>query len=310
MASSDRASISDSHTLPVNNNNTSANVSHQGTWREHDFHAPSRPMSAHSVDLDDYFVGPRDVNRHSKWPFFLRLHGSVLPKMIIPLGFIAAWSTAITCIYMFLNKLAVNQVLLTVLGFVVGLALSFRSSTAYERYNDGRKYWSQLMLTSRNMARLIWVHVDERHEESEELGKSDLLAKLTAINLINAFAVSLKHRLRFEPATEYPDMEPLIAHLTTMASSADQAKLRKRTPNTWKACVFPLPHSHISTGRRWDNCLSAGGVASTLQPCISRFMRPFPFELGFSMRTSGSIDSVACTRAVVLHVCLLRRLLT
>lgn len=29
--------------------------------------------------------------------------------------------------------------LLTVLGFVVALALSFRSSTAYERYSEGRK---------------------------------------------------------------------------------------------------------------------------------------------------------------------------
>ena len=28
----------------------------------------------------------------------------------------------------------INNILLTVLGFVVGLALSFRSSTAYERY--------------------------------------------------------------------------------------------------------------------------------------------------------------------------------
>lgn len=81
------------------------------------------------------------------------------------------------------------------LGFVVGLGLSFRSSTAYERYNEGWKFWAQLTLTSQNLARLIGVHANEREGE---LGKQDLLAKLTAINLIVAFAVALKHKLRFE----------------------------------------------------------------------------------------------------------------
>ena len=39
-----------------------------------------------------------------------------------------------------LKMLADVCVLLTVLGFVVALALSFRSSTAYERYSEGRKF--------------------------------------------------------------------------------------------------------------------------------------------------------------------------
>jgi len=65
--------------------------------------------------------------------------------------------------------------LLTVLGFLVGIALSFRNSTAYERYNDGRRYWSSLTLTSQNLARLIWVHAKEREGE---VGKQDLLAKM------------------------------------------------------------------------------------------------------------------------------------
>ena len=61
------------------------------------------------------------------------------------------------------------------LGFVVGLGLSFRSSTAYERYAEGRRYWAQLILTSQNLGRVFWVHSKER--EGEE-GKKDLLAKL------------------------------------------------------------------------------------------------------------------------------------
>jgi putative membrane protein len=126
----------------------------------------------------------------------------------------------------------VNSVLLTVLGFVVGLALSFRSTTAYERYSDGRKSWATLSVQSRNLARYIWVHIDER----PEFAKDDLLAKVTAINMILAFAVSLKHKLRFEPYAHYPDIASLIGHLDTFAKSAHKEENlveRKRSP--WKA---------------------------------------------------------------------------
>lgn len=82
----------------------------------------------------------------------------------------------------FFSRLAVaiDSILLTVLGFVVGLGLSFRSSTAYERYNEGRRYWAQLVLTSQNLGRVFWVHTKER--EGEE-GKKDLLAKLCVLLL-------------------------------------------------------------------------------------------------------------------------------
>ncbi|CAN9387168.1 unnamed protein product [Alternaria alternata] len=178
-------------------------------------------------DFDDYFVGPRDLDHHSKWPVFLRVHGSVTPEMVLPLLFVAGWATMITLISKFVHDLSVNQLLLTVLGFVVGLALSFRSSTAYERYNDGRKYWAQLAFQSQNLARLIWIHVDERHEKDAELGKQDLLAKINCLNLIAAYAVALKHKLRFEPGVHYDDLKHLVGHLDTFARDADQPEANK-----------------------------------------------------------------------------------
>ncbi len=65
--------------------------------------------------------------------------------------------------------------MLTVTGFVVGLGLSFRSSTAYERYADGRRYWSQLMLACQSLGRVFWVHALER---DGDLREGDILAKL------------------------------------------------------------------------------------------------------------------------------------
>ena len=92
-----------------------------------------------------------------------------------------------------------NPLLLTVLGFVVALALSFRSSTAYERYSEGRKYWATLIQYSRMLAHHIWVHVQERPGYEKE----DLLDKVTGINLILAFAQATKHRLRYEIEYDY-----------------------------------------------------------------------------------------------------------
>ncbi|EMD00405.1 hypothetical protein BAUCODRAFT_163391 [Baudoinia panamericana UAMH 10762] len=200
--------------------------------------------------LEEYFHSPRDLQKHSKWPYFLRLHGSVLPKMIVPLLFVAAWATAITCISQLVHNISINPVLVTIMGFVVGLALSFRSTTAYERYMEGRKYWAQLLLASRNIARLVWVHVIERHAESAELGKEDLLGKLAALNLLNAFAISLMHRLRFEPSVEYPDLAPLVANLKTLAAEADQAALRVEQVPLWKSLGLYLGMSFAEDNPR------------------------------------------------------------
>ncbi|KAI9049780.1 hypothetical protein LZ554_005931 [Drepanopeziza brunnea f. sp. 'monogermtubi'] len=208
----------------------------------------SKMMDFHtSVDLGDYFVGPRNMDSHSKLPYFMRLHGSVTPRMILPLALVAGWSTAITCISKFVYPLMVNSVLLTVLGFVVGLALSFRSTTAYERYTEGRKAWATLAVHARHLARSIWVHIDERPEQAKE----DLLSKVTAINLILAFAVSLKHKLRFEPYVHYPDIHSLVSHLDTFALAAHKPENtveEKHSP--WKAVGIYLGISFAESNPR------------------------------------------------------------
>lgn len=208
------------------------------TWQNSPMPGPKRPGAPRhksSIRTQDSFTQPRDIERHSKLPYFLRMHGSITPRMIVPLVFIGAWATLITCISKFVHPLVVSDLLLTVLGFVVGLGISFRTSSAYERYVDGRKYWAQLSQTSRDLARHIWIHVKERHDLNPEQGKADLLGKVTALNLILAFAVALKHRLRFEPYAQYEDLQPLVSHLSTFAGEAfDSETSEPPRKNSWK----------------------------------------------------------------------------
>ncbi|KYK56512.1 hypothetical protein DCS_03512 [Drechmeria coniospora] len=170
-----------------------------------------------SLELDDYFTGPRDISRHSKWPIFLQMHGSILPKLILPLFFISAWATLITVLHQKVHDVGFNSVLLTILGFVVGLSLSFRQSTAYERYTEGRKYWSALVQASQVLGRIFWIHAVDRPDQD---AREQMLKKISSMNLVVAFALALKHSLRFEPYTAYPDLGHLIGHLDTFAKAA------------------------------------------------------------------------------------------
>lgn len=59
------------------------------------------------------------------------------------------------------------------------------------------------------------------------IGKNDLLGKISCLNLIAAYAVALKHKLRFEPGMHYDDLQYIIGHLDTYAKAAEQP-VRKR----------------------------------------------------------------------------------
>ncbi|ROT37792.1 UPF0187-domain-containing protein [Sodiomyces alkalinus F11] len=173
-----------------------------------------------TMELGDYFTGPRDIQKHSKWPLFLQIHGSILPKVVLPLTILSLWAAAVTTVSELVHELGVRSILLTVLGFVVALGLSFRSSTAYERYSEGRRYWAQLILATQTLARVIWVHTKDHPDLPR---KQSTLRRISCLNLLLAFAVALKHKLRFEPYTAYDDLQHLVAHLDTLARAATEA---------------------------------------------------------------------------------------
>lgn len=57
----------------------------------------------------------------------------------------------------------------------------------------------------------------------------------TVLNLLVAFSVALKHKLRFEPYTHYDDLHDLINHLDTFAKDATEGDVFKpKQPNWFK----------------------------------------------------------------------------
>lgn len=56
------------------------------------------------------------------------------------------------------------------------------------------------------------------------------------MNLILAFAVALKHKLRFEPDIAYEDLAGLVGHMDTFARDAHDRNVMNPPPKTlWKA---------------------------------------------------------------------------
>ncbi|WP_445633838.1 bestrophin family protein [Nostoc sp. DSM 114161] len=125
----------------------------------------------------------------------LQLKGSVVKAIYKNV----LWSGIFGCFVSILHHLdkPVSQPILgsVIPSIVLGLLLVFRTNTAYERFWEGRKCWGSIVNNVRNLARQIWVSVDE-------ISPDDKDNKIAALNLLVAFAVATKRHLRGEPVND------------------------------------------------------------------------------------------------------------
>ncbi|KAI6157219.1 Bestrophin, RFP-TM, chloride channel-domain-containing protein, partial [Pisolithus tinctorius] len=133
--------------------------------------------------------------------------------------FFGAWSAMVCSINQHVHKLAFQPTLLTVFGTVLGFIISYRTTSSFERYNEGRRLWSQIVFASRTFARTVWFHIpdnampDVPNFTEEEQKSRTLLEKKTIVNLLEAYAVAVKHYLRGEDGIKYVDLWPLVKFL-------------------------------------------------------------------------------------------------
>lgn len=126
----------------------------------------------------------------------IRIRGSVLPEILPRSLLCGAFGALVSVLYDFGLPVSLPALSSLVPSIVLGLLLVFRTNTAYERFWEGRILWGTLINTVRNLARKIWVTV-------EECEPSDRLAKVATLRLLVAFAVAMKRHLRGES----PDQE-------------------------------------------------------------------------------------------------------
>jgi len=131
----------------------------------------------------------------------LQLKGSVTRAIYKHVIWCGTFGFFISVLYYL--RLPVSQPILgsVIPSIVLGLLLVFRTNTAYERFWEGRKCWGSIVNNVRNLARQIWVSVDEISPEDKD-------NKITALNLLVAFAATTKLHLRGEVVTS--ELEELM----------------------------------------------------------------------------------------------------
>lgn len=122
----------------------------------------------------------------------LRFQGSVIPSVFPRALVCGVFGLFISILHHFGFSVSLPILGSLIPNIVLGLLLVFRTNTAYERFWEGRKIWGIINNNIRNLARQIWVSIEEREPKDRE-------AKISALRLIVAFAVSTKLYLRSEP---------------------------------------------------------------------------------------------------------------
>lgn len=160
------------------------------------FGAPSFPRTtAQAVD-------PLVNNRYSASDWlhnvFTLPKSSVLKDIRNPVITIAVWSTVVSILHRFLlrssNKLVGKIASDMCIGgaphsFLVsslGLLLVFRTNSAYQRFNEGRVIWENILSCSRNISRMIHLYATEVGKDRQD----------RILNHVAAFPYLLRHHVR------------------------------------------------------------------------------------------------------------------
>ncbi|KAF8646755.1 hypothetical protein AX16_007069 [Volvariella volvacea WC 439] len=220
------------------------------------------------------------------------------------LVFYAGWAALITVLNDRGYNLSIQPTLLTAAGTVLGFVISYRTTSAYEKYNQGRTQWARIIHACRTLARVVWFHVPELPVDHDKKSKEEIdmyrgeviIEKKTVLNLMEAAAVAVKHYLRGEDSINYEDLYYSVYHL-------DLQSARQPVPMSTKSRTFgekqseslPLPvTTPAPTRHRKEDSSATLTQAVELPPFLLPSFNPptfsfydfLPAWLGNSLRGS------------------------
>lgn len=153
------------------------------------------------------------TGRHLAWfQVIAQLIKSVLPAVLPYVAVCGGYAFVVSLLHFFHAELITkfindSKVLPNVIlsfNIILSLLLVFRTNSAHERFWEGRKLWGALVNTARNLARDIWIFVDENCPE-------DRAEKEATLRLVVSFAFATKLHLRGDPINN--ELLPLMSSL-------------------------------------------------------------------------------------------------
>lgn len=219
----------------------------------------------------------KNLQHHEKdwFKVLFRVRGSVIPSVLPRTLLCALFALLIQGLHS--QGWPVSSPILgsVVPSLVLGLLLVFRTNTSYERFWEGRKLWGNVVNLTRNLARNLWVAVQETQT-------ADRPAKEAHIRLLPAFAIAMKLHLRNQP----PDQE-----LASLMSPDQFAKLQiMHNPPLeiafWLADYLQTQHAQGKLNAyQLTACLdSLNGLVDSLGGCERILKTPMPMAYSIHLK--------------------------
>jgi putative membrane protein len=121
-------------------------------------------------------------DRKHWWKILFRSQGTALPRVIWRVGFFGALTAAIWLWHTHAIPLPrLDPLGHSLLGVALGMLIVLRTNSSYDRWWEGRKLWSSLLNSGRNLVRAATVNAGAVRELAD---------------LVHAYAVALKLHLR------------------------------------------------------------------------------------------------------------------
>lgn len=174
----------------------------------------------------------------SGYPRALRLRGSVIPRLILPLIFFSIWATFLAILRHVLAQRGlvwgtdVSGQLIMSLGLVVGLILAFRTNSAYQCFRDGRQTICDIQTSLRSL-RLLFTRVEASSVDN----------CTHALSLLPAFLISVTKYLRLSfPSGLEPEPSATMTSFANMLNGIEEEI--KTVPLVLIDKLFDLANEH------------------------------------------------------------------
>lgn len=192
-------------------------------------------------------------------------NGSVLSSIIPQLCFMAVVSTLAVFTHgrVFGAKIPLNTAPFTLFGVALAIFLAFRNNASYERFNEARHLWGNLLIASRTLTSQMLCYVPERADT------------LRIAQQIIGFVYALKHELRGTDATV--DFQRLLGREQAKILSGQVYKPVFILNEIRRELAIPKHRIHTSDTKLWMFDTQLDELCKSLGGCERIASTPIPF---------------------------------
>jgi ion channel-forming bestrophin family protein len=205
----------------------------------------------------------------------LTTKGSVIPSITRRVLFCTLFGVLISLLHVYEYPVAQKSLADTVPAVVLGLLLVFRTNTAYDRFWEGRKAWGMMNNNVRNLARIMWLSIDERVTGDRE-------RKIAALEMLPAFAIATKIYLRNQP------LEPELANVFSPAQLQQLQAVQSPALQIafWLSDYLQCEHRRGNIGVYQMNELqrTINNMVDTLGTCERILRTPMPLAYAIHLK--------------------------